>query len=154
VVYAVHRVHEITNAAKPKAQLADFIGVVTLKSLSSHSLALPENLTLLHAESSSTLTVELSYMFLPRGWGKGYATESVNAVFDACKRMPSFWTPFSKFYVRAIVNQGNPPSMRVMEKIGMAKRGIYAWTGRIFLAGEWRERDDLHIYGMYINLLE
>ena len=127
------------------------IGFVTLKSLDSGSLALPDHLTLPSEALTSTLMVELAYMFLPTGWGKGYATESVNAVFNSCKSGSSFWSPFSKVYVRAIVNDGNPASMRVMEKTGMVKRGIYDLFGtKVFLAGEWREEHRLHIFGMHL----
>lgn len=59
----------------------------------------------------------------------------------------SWISPFTSLYIRAIVNQGNPTSKRVMEKIGMEKKGIYEWTGRVFLAGEWRVRDRLQIFG-------
>jgi RimJ/RimL family protein N-acetyltransferase len=98
---------------------------VTLKSLDAGSLALPEHLTLPVAAATTTLTVELAFMFLPIAWGKGYATESVEAAFESCRRARSFWTPFSKLYVRAIVNEGNPASLRVMEKVGMTKSGVY-----------------------------
>jgi RimJ/RimL family protein N-acetyltransferase len=158
VAYAVHEISESTSGSvEGELQLADqvaksteFIGLVTLKSLDAGSLALPEDLTIPAAAASTTLTIELSYALLPKAWGKGYATESVEAVFQSCKRARSFWAPFSKLYVRAIVNQGNPPSMRVMDKTGMKLRGIFDWTGKIFLAGEWRVRDKLHIYGMHL----
>jgi len=72
-------------------------------------------------------------------------------VFEACKGAPSFWAPFEKLYVRAIVNGGNPASVRVMEKTGMIERGIYEWTGKpIFLGGQWEERSNLHIFGMHL----
>jgi RimJ/RimL family protein N-acetyltransferase len=158
VVYAVHEVHEPTNSvieaeSQPIDQAAKptkFIGLVNLKSLDAGSLALPEEVMLPSATAATTLTVELSYSLLPAAWGKGYATESVNAVLEACKDTRSFWAPFSSLYVRAMVNDGNPVSRRVMDKTGMAKSGIYVWTGKIFLAGEWRERDELHIYGKYL----
>ena len=79
------------------------------------------------------MTLELAYQFLPVGWGQGFATESLEAVFAACKRAPSFWTPFETVHIRAIVNEGNPASLRVMEKTGMTKCGIYVWTGKIWL---------------------
>jgi hypothetical protein len=27
---------------------------------------------------------------------------------------------------------------------------VYRWTGRIWLAGEWRTEDDLHIFGKWL----
>lgn len=158
VAYAVHRLLESVSGSfegepqpvKQSGRSTEFVGLVTLTSLDASALALPEDLTLPIAFATRTLTLDLAYLFLPIGWGKGYATESLEAVFESCKRVRSFWTPFSKLYVRAIVNQGNPASMRVMEKTGMTKKGIYDWTGKVFLAGEWRERDKLHIFGMHL----
>lgn len=159
VAYAVHKVLESTSGSvggepQPTEQgkeSTEFIGLVTLKSLDAGSLPLPEDLTLPVAAAATTLTVEIGYLFLPIGWGKGYATESVQAVFESCKRARSFWTPFLKLYVRAIVNEGNLASLRVMDKTGMRKIGVYEWTGKaVFLAGEWRERDSLAIFGMHL----
>lgn len=159
VAYAVHEVLEsMSGSVERGPQLAEqgkksteFIGLVTLKSLDAGSLGLPEDLTLPVAAATTTLTVELAYLFLPIGWGKGYATESLKAVFESCKRARSFWTPFLKLYIRAIVNECNPASLRVMDKTGMTKRGVYEWTGKAtFLAGEWRERDSLYIFGMHL----
>lgn len=155
VAYAVHQVLDVEGELQPQEQKpTEFIGLINLKSLDAGSLVLPENLTLPAAAAAAgmtTLTVEVAYSFLPRGWGKGYATESLNAVFEACGKAQPFWAPFSRVYVRAIVNKGNPASQRVMEKTGMVEMGVYEWTGEaIFLAGEWRERDYLHVYGMYL----
>ncbi|EXJ68908.1 uncharacterized protein A1O5_07840 [Cladophialophora psammophila CBS 110553] len=155
VAYTVHKILEpmaLSVETKPQAGTpTEFIGLVTLKSLDTGSLALPEEFNPSVAAATATLTVELAYMFLPTGWGKGYATESVEAVFGSCKRARSFWAPFSNLYVRAIVNDGNPASLRVMDKTGMTKRGVYNLTGRtVFLAGEWREQHRLHIFGMHL----
>lgn len=127
----------------------EFIGLVTLASLHSGHLVLPEEFALPGAAGSTTLTLELAYMFLPKGWSKGYATEAVEAVFESCKRTPSSWNPFSKIYVRAVVNDGNPASLRVMEKTGITKMGVYEWTGKaVFIGGEWQERTSLHVFAM------
>ncbi|KAI4119118.1 MAG: hypothetical protein LQ345_000927 [Seirophora villosa] len=156
VNYAVHRIvdsrsDQIEGESQPPVlggKRTEFLGHVALVSLDANSLALPEDLTLPTSPAASTLTVEIGYMFLPRGWGQGFATESINAVFDACRRASSFWAPFSSLYVRAIVNDENPASLRVMEKTGVTNRGIYEWTGKpVFLAGRWQEHSRLHIFG-------
>ncbi|KAK2880683.1 hypothetical protein FQN49_000452 [Arthroderma sp. PD_2] len=145
VAYAVLRVLE------PAEQRTEFIGLVTLGSLDARSLPLPEDLTLPVTAAATTLTVEIAYLFLPAGWGKGYATESIKAVFECCRRARSFWMPFSKLYVRAIVNSENMASARVMEKTGMVERGVYEWTGKaVLVGGRWRERDNICIFGMHL----
>jgi RimJ/RimL family protein N-acetyltransferase len=164
VAYAVHKVPESTSKvvdidSLPQTELenksTDFIGVVNMHSVGAHDLPLPENLSLPGSTAAGTLRVEVAYMFLPRGWGKGYATEAVNAMVGACQRARAFWMPFSKLHIRGIVNAGNPASLRVMEKTGMVKTGVYEWTGKaIFLAGEWREKDTIHIFGKYLDLIE
>ncbi|EEP77821.1 predicted protein [Uncinocarpus reesii 1704] len=159
VVYVVHKILEpLDSAAENQAHIKDqrekpteVAGLVILKSLDAGNLAIPEELTVPAAAASTTLTTELGYSFLPTGWGKGYATESLKAVLESCKRAQSFWAPFSKVYVRAIVNEENPASLRVMEKAGVPKKGVYVAEGEpIFLAGKWRGMANLHIYGMYL----
>lgn len=159
VTYAVHKVLESMSGsvegqpqpAEPGKKPTEFIGLVNLKSLDGGNLALPEDLTLPITAATTILTVELAYLFLPKGWGNGYATESLEALFESCKRARSFWKPFSKLYIRAIVNEQNPASQRVMDKTGMTKLGVYEWTGKaVLLAGEWRERDSLVIFGMHL----
>ena len=141
----------LQSVQQEKSLKTDIVGLVTLISLDAGSLPLPENLTIPATAATTTVTADLGYQFLPNGWGKGYATESVNATLEACKRAQSFWTPFSKLYVRAIVNEGNPASLRVMDKTGMTKRGVYHWTGKpVFLAGEWTERSTLYIFGLHL----
>lgn len=139
------------QSAEQVEKSTEFIGLITLRSMNASNLTLPEDLTLPDAAATTILTVELAYLFLPTVWGKGFATESIEAAFESCKRARSFWAPFSKLYVRALVNQANPASARVMDKTGMTNRGIYTWTGNaVFLAGKWRERDDLYVFGMHL----
>ena len=159
VAYAVHKILEpigdsLQGESRPAEQEkvpTEFIGHVNLVSFGASNLVLPEHLTLPAEATTTTLTLELAYSFLPSGWGTGYATESVNAVLESCRRARSFWAPFLKLYIRAIVNEGNPASMRVMEKTGMVKRGVYELNGKpVFLAGEWRDQHILHIFGRHL----
>ena len=148
VVYVIHRFLKSTNIVTEDEstsqdgghQATELLGSVALNTLCASSLVLPENLTLSAAANTTTLTVELGYMILPIGWNKGYATESIMTVFEACRKARSFWYPFSKLYIRAIVDEENPASLRVMEKIGMAERGIY----------DWGESKKLHIFGVHL----
>ena len=137
-----------------KTPATRFIGLVNLTSLSPTSLVLPDHLSTPPSSTSTPiLTVEIAYSFLPAAWGKGYATETVKAALEACKKAGprGFWAPYTKVYVRSIVNETNPRSLRVMEKSGMVKRGIYEWSGKaVFIAGEWIESCELAIFGMFL----
>lgn len=146
IAYAVH---QLLSPEEPESK-ANFIGLISLVSAAGSALILPDHLILPASENATTETLILAYSFLPRGWGKGFATEAVGAVLDACKTATVFWEPFRKVYVRGIVNDGNPASLRVMKKLGFEEKGIYEWTGRIWLAGGWRYEDDLHIFEKYL----
>ncbi|KAK2768303.1 hypothetical protein FQN54_000156 [Arachnomyces sp. PD_36] len=159
-IYAVHMILDAPTSSSDEIEPQPsengekptrFIGLVTLKSLDGGNLPLPEDLTLPAADAITTLITEIAYSFLPIGWGKGYATESLKAVLESCKKAKEFWAPFSKVFVRALVNEGNPASQRVMEKVGMEKKGVFHWSGKpVFIAGEWREEDRLYIYAMHL----
>jgi RimJ/RimL family protein N-acetyltransferase len=153
VGFAVHEIlYPSTIDVPSKVPVNDlptrFIGLVSLRSLSpDETTSLPH---LGHASTPTTLSLEIAYMFLPTSWGHGYATESINAVFDACKRAGArgFWAPFEKAFVRAIVNDENRPSQRVMEKCGMDEPEVLEFEGgRYFIAGIWREKHRLFVYG-------
>ncbi|EDU44047.1 hypothetical protein PtrM4_132950 [Pyrenophora tritici-repentis] len=128
-----------------------FIGLVALHSVGPHDLALPDHLFPASTFSPDCLNMILAYQFLPAAWGKGYATEAVNAVLEACGNRRKFWDLYEKVFVRAIVNGENPASQRVMAKTDMKKLGVYEWVGdELWLGGKWRTRDDLYIYGMFV----
>jgi RimJ/RimL family protein N-acetyltransferase len=154
VLYAVHRFldsDEMTGATQAAEKATEIIGMVTLKSLGPGNLALPDQLTLPGSAATTTLTLELGYSFLPPAWGKGYAPEALKAVLEACSKERAAWSPFSKLYVRAIVNERNPASRRVMEKVGAPMKGIFSWKGDpVFIGGEWRTEDELYIYGIHL----
>ncbi len=57
--------------------------------------------------------VDIGYAFLPRFWSKGYAFESASAV----KRYAFDVVGLQRLV--AVVNPGNEPSVRVLEKLGM-----------------------------------
>jgi RimJ/RimL family protein N-acetyltransferase len=105
-----------------------------------------------HASTPTTLSLELAYMFLPSSWGYGYATESIKAMFEACARAPAdYWGQWEKVYVRAIVNDENGPSQRVMAKCAMDSSEVLEFAGgRFFIAGKWRTEHRLFIYGKSI----
>lgn len=145
-------VHELLSPEPLDESQTLFIGVVTLSSPEAQGLQVPEQYEIPSATASTNLKLELAYMFLPISWGKGYATESVLAVFSACARAEMFWTPYGKVYVRVIVNEENVASQRVMAKIpGMLNKGVYVWRGEpLFITGKWITESPIMIFGMYL----
>ncbi|KAF3034685.1 hypothetical protein E8E12_004333 [Didymella heteroderae] len=147
-----YAVHETAPAGPPH-----FIGLVTLSSLSPHHLALPSALVVPASHEPSTLVAELAYSFLPPAWGRGYATEALTAVLDACRAPAAagFWDPSKRVWMRVIVNGRNSASLRVMRKLagfGVVEKGVFEWKGeRIFIGGEWRTEDDLYIFGAWLR---
>ena len=154
VAYAVHESLDPTDPSTSSAadRPTRFVGIVTAKSINGPmSLVLPAANVDPRTHDSSTLSIELGYNFLPRAWGKGYATESVGAVLESLKTTAPFWAPYKKLYVRALVNEENPASQKVMQKLKMDSLGIYEWRGdKIFLGGKWIEVSRVHIYGKYL----
>jgi RimJ/RimL family protein N-acetyltransferase len=94
-------------------------------------------------------------MYLPSAWNKGYASESIGAVFAACGRVKAknFWDPYQTVYVRALVNEENPASARVTEKVGMKRLGVHVWKGRepVVIAGKERWEDRIVIFGGWVG---
>jgi len=148
VYYAVH---ELLSTSPNDDPTMKFIGTILLRTLEDGGLDLsPPFIPAPYSPTNTFLTLELAYQFLPAAWGKGYAGESVRAVFEACARNQAVWHPYERVYCRVIVNAGNPASLKVMQKLGVREMGVYKWTGKIWLAGGWRFEDDLHIYGKWL----
>lgn len=98
------------------------------------------------------LTLELSYQFLPISWSRGFGTESLKAVLDACRAAKEFWSPWDRVFVRAIVVEENAASMKVAQKSGLKDCGGYVWEGeKVFLAGRWSGREELRVWGSWVS---
>ncbi|KAH8728285.1 GNAT domain-containing protein [Phaeosphaeriaceae sp. PMI808] len=93
----------------------------------------------------------IGYALFKWAWGKGYATEANRAMVDAY--IASIASEKDKgeevFYLEAGVDEGNPGSQAVLEKIGFKKIGWKTEKEPVFLAGEWRH-GGYWIYGQYI----
>jgi RimJ/RimL family protein N-acetyltransferase len=144
----VYAVHELAQGSEGNEE--QFIGLITLRTLSSSETKFPPRDK--HRSTSTSLSLELAYMFLPQSWGRGYATESIVAILEHCARVPAaHWTPYKIVVVRSIVNDENAASQRVMEKCGMGEPEVVEFEGgRFFIAGKWRTRHRLFVYGRQI----
>jgi RimJ/RimL family protein N-acetyltransferase len=155
VVYAVHKWLSEPTPTKDLGTVETvetrLIGLITLRSLGPNDLALQADIFPPPSLTPECLTMELGYQFLPGAWAKGYATETVSAVLEACKAEKKFWEPYAKVFVRAVVNSENPASRRVMAKCGVRELGVHVWEGDgLWLAGKWRTTDSLHIFGKFV----
>ena len=152
--YAVHRLLKNSDASKEKTNVgevweeSEVIGLVGLKPEA--TVPINDELTVKNGPDVGVLRVELGYLYLPTTWSSGYATEASIAVLDAARRATSFWAPYHKIYVEAIVSPDNPASCRVLEKSELKKIGVNEWDGEpVFLAGAWREPRVL-VYGTWL----
>lgn len=89
--------------------------------------------------------IEISYMFFPQFWGKGFAQESIIATIDYCFKMLNLET------VIAITQEANRRSCRLLEKIGMKHTNSFERFDAIqrkyqVLKNEWQ--------GKSVSLLE
>ena len=95
-----------------------------------------------HSEEEN---IEISYMFFPQFWGKGFAQESVIVTIDYCFKILNLET------LIAITQEANRRSCRLLEKIGMKHTNSFERFDAIqrkykVLKNEWR--------GKPVSLLE
>jgi RimJ/RimL family protein N-acetyltransferase len=62
-------------------------------------------------------SVEMGYSVIPDRRGRGYATEAARALVDWARRQPGVGS------VVAVCDNGNVPSIRLLERIGFARYG-------------------------------
>ena len=71
------------------------------------------------ADPPEFLTWEIGYIFNPAYWGKGYATE-------ACQRMLQYgFEGLGAHRIKAGCSPDNPPSWRLLERLGMRREGYF-----------------------------
>lgn len=93
----------------------------------------------------------MGYAYFKSAWGKGYATEAARGLLDAYAEAVKEEKDKGEkvFYVEAGVDEGNPGSWRVIEKLGFEKAGFKEEEERVWLGGAWRE-DGYWVFGMYM----
>jgi RimJ/RimL family protein N-acetyltransferase len=109
-------------------------------------LALPSEV----AERDDILSRELSYMFIPEAWGKGYCTEAVLALLNAYKENTSFWKPFRGVFLYVVVGMTNARSAKIPEKIGIKLRGVHRWDGEHAFLGGAMQAPEVMVFGDYL----
>jgi len=157
IAYAVHRSLSPGNTSSTPSAFPDptteFIGVISLRSVTPSDFALPPDLVIPFTDDM--LTVELGYAFLPKAWGHGYASEATTAFLETAKERSGFWEPFEKVWVRVVVDEKNEASQKVMRKVGgkvgLGFRGKYEWRGEaVWLAGKLRTDNTVLVYGGWL----
>ncbi|KAH6878697.1 GNAT domain-containing protein [Alternaria rosae] len=135
------------------------------KHIGSVSLRLQPSGPSLPIPSTSTTTTmrALGYALFPSARGKGYATEAGHALLKAYMAFVSASSSFSgaqedndgnerqkgKAYIEAAVDEENPGSVKVLEKLGFKKLGWKQEEEKVWLNGAWRE-PGYWVYGMFV----
>jgi RimJ/RimL family protein N-acetyltransferase len=147
-LYFVHRILEGDSGREGDSERTELVGRVSFRP--EKLFPLPAKFTVPSGPGTEVLCLEFGYAFLTGGWGQGFATEALRGVLDGLQGAKAFLDPFTKLYVEAIVAPENPRSIRVLEKVGMERRGVYEWEGEnVFLNGAWREPRVL-VYGQWL----
>jgi RimJ/RimL family protein N-acetyltransferase len=130
--------------------LGEHIGSVSLRlQKSGPTLPLPSKQT----DSGKAIDLRvLGYALFKKAWGKGYVTEANKALLEAYSASVAEEKKKGEkvFWVEACVDDGNPGSRKVIEKLGMESLG---WKDggeeKVWIAGEWRV-DGVWVYGMEV----
>jgi len=141
-------------SADQKPGVHGVIGLVGVFPPNIYPKALPDHLTLpdKDAAARSILKLEIGYMFLQKAWGKGYATEAVGGLLQACKMATSFFEPYKAVYLHVTMSEDHLASANVARKAGFEYLGIHEWEGdNHFFGGAWR-RLRVYIFGMLLQL--
>lgn len=93
----------------------------------------------------------VGYAYFKSAWGKGYATEAARGLLDAYAEAVREEKEKGEkvFYVEAGVDEGNPGSWKVIEKLGFENVGFKKEEERVWLGGAWRQ-DGYWVFGMYV----
>ncbi|CAN9455638.1 unnamed protein product [Alternaria alternata] len=139
--------------------LGEHVGSVSLRlQPSGPSIPLPPPSSE-HPHLSTESMRALGYAFFPSARGKGYATEAGHALLNAYAAFVSsssatqnnsqggHW--IEKAYVEAAVDEDNPGSIKVLEKLGFKKLGWKHEEEKVFLNGAWRG-PGYWVYGLFV----
>jgi RimJ/RimL family protein N-acetyltransferase len=143
-----------TNPDDPEDQPRDpslFIGRVGANEGQTYGAPFPDSLTIPDdsLEKEKILKCEVGYAFLPKAWGKGYATEALKAFVEAYLQPKKFWNPrFEKVYLHGVTGGENLRSRRVLEKAGFRLNGIHRWDGADVFIGGKMQPPEVFVYSL------
>lgn len=93
----------------------------------------------------------MGYALFAKARGKGYVTEANQAILQEYARSVAEEKQKGKerFYIEAAVDNKNPASRKVIERLGLKKVGWKEEKDPIFLNGEWQD-PGYWVYGIYV----
>lgn len=141
--------------------LGEHVGSVSLRlQPTGPTIPLPASASGLAPPITNNMRV-LGYAFFTSAQGKGYATEACHALLNAYAAFASSPpSPSShhhseegkakgKHYVEAAVDEDNPGSIKVLEKLGFEKLGWKHEEEKVWLNGAWRG-PGYWVYGLFV----